>query len=165
MKRIILLAILTLFTSCKSQQSFDSIFDKNLTSKIINQFNEKYQLDSKNTLYAFYIQENPEINSVTNNETTSSKKSGTVITVYSFKTKEQIFQFTREFNVYRGNELEYYIFDKASPATFLSNLKKNLVTTSSQISDGNYDPKSWVLSFYDNGKLEKCYPIECNFKK
>ncbi|MCJ7936026.1 MAG: hypothetical protein MUW56_20955 [Chryseobacterium sp.] len=163
MKKLILLMCFILLNSCKAQKTINTIYDKNLIQNLTNQFSKEINTDPYRSTFAIYFQEKPLVTEVKNNTSNKNKYEGFIVTIYKFQNEYQINEFVKDFNVYKTRSNIFCIFDKNSKTTFLKSIKINKVSKSySSNSNNYYDPKTWILNFDSNGKLEKCYPYECD---
>lgn len=164
MRNIFLFTIVIFINSCKAQvNNVKSINDKRLVENIVSQFSEKAKIKSNTSFFALYFQENPKITEVKDNKKAEYIYNGLTITIYKFESKNQINEFNKDFDIYVKSGNIFCIFDKNSNPELLKTLKtKKLPQSNAFSSNDGYDPKSWVLSFNNNGDLEKCYPYKCN---
>lgn len=163
MKNLILLISFILLNSCKAQTKINTIYDKNLIQNLTNQFSKQINTDSYKSTFAIYFQEMPLVTEVKNNTSNENKYEGFTVTIYKFQNEYQINEFVKNFNVYKTRSNIFCIFNKDSKADFLKSIKINKVSESHSTDSNNYyDPKTWILNFDSNGKLEKCYPYDCN---
>lgn len=163
MKNLILFICFIFLNSCKSQLKINTIYDQNLVENITKQFSKEINIDPNKSIFAIYFQEKPLVTEVKNN-TPNNKYKGFIVTIYKFHNEYQINEFVTKLNVYKVRDNIFCIFDKDSRSTFLKHLKINNISKSYPYSNNStyYDPKTWILNFDSDGKLEKCYPYECN---